>query len=64
MRTRYASIGSGVHFIAIHLAGDYPFIDYTFCSQVFLGFSIVAAAGVVSVPASIVASGLMQEMQW
>ena len=64
MRDRYASIGSGLHFIAVHLAGDYPYIDYTFVSKIFLTLSIITAAGTVSIPASIVATGMVEELQW
>lgn len=63
MEQRYGSLLSSLTYMLVHLTGDYPLVDYDFQAKCVLFVSLIAAVGVVSVPAGLVASSWTGELE-
>jgi hypothetical protein len=60
---RYSSVVSALPYTLVHLTGDYPIVDYTIQAKIILFFAVLFAAGVVAVPAGLLAAGFVTELK-
>jgi len=60
MSDRFTNFFDSFVYTGIHLTGDYPLIEYNTLGRIINFFIVVAAVGVVSIPAGLIASGFSE----
>ena len=60
MSDRFTNFFDSFVYTGIHLTGDYPLIEYNALGRIINFFIVVAAVGVVSIPAGLIASGFSE----
>ena len=60
MSDRFTNFFDSFVYTGIHLTGDYPLIEYNTLGRIINFFVVVAAVGVVSIPAGLIASGFSE----
>jgi len=63
MSDRFTNFFDSFVYTGIHLIGDYPIIEYNTLGRIINFFIVVAAVGVVSIPAGLIASGFSEMIE-